>query len=344
MNSKAPLTVNLLSESEGFEAQGVHTAFVDMVAALKSRKDVNVLTNSREVCSLLHAHTFGPLYWMRRGPYRGRRIMTAHVVPGSFIGSLALAKYWAPISDWYLKFSYNSADLVLCVAPQVKRDLEKIGVSTRMEVLTNPVNGDRFFPSSRARIQGRRLLKLAPKDKVCLCVGQIQPRKGVAEFIEAARRLPEFKFVWLGGRPFKRLTADFDALNQKMAAAPKNVIFAGVFKLDAMASLYNAADLFFFPSYQENCALAINEAMACGIPMLLRDNPEYLELYGPHYLKAMDASGYATQIRRIFSKPSLRRSYRLKSLRSAKRFSVTAFTEKLVGLYKSLLLSSQGTP
>src|SRR6185369_13775498 len=96
MKSKHPISVNILSESEGFEAQGVHTAFVDMVAALKTRKDVRVLTNSSERCDLLHAHTFGPRYWMRRGPYKGRRIMTAHVVPGSFIGSLALAKYWAP--------------------------------------------------------------------------------------------------------------------------------------------------------------------------------------------------------------------------------------------------------
>ena len=61
-----------------------------------------------------------------------------------------------------------------------------------------------------------------------------------------------------------------------------------------MPYYYSAADLFFFPSWQENCALAINEAMACGIPMLLKDNIEYEPLYGKDsYLKATDAQGYA---------------------------------------------------
>jgi len=85
------LSVNILSESEGFEAQGVHTAFVDMVEALKKRDDIDVLVNSKEKAELLHAHTFGPRVLAAPGPYKGRRLLTAHVVPGSFIGSLALA-------------------------------------------------------------------------------------------------------------------------------------------------------------------------------------------------------------------------------------------------------------
>ncbi len=331
------LSVNILSESEGFEAQGVHTAFLDMVEALRARKDVEVLVNSSRRCSLLHAHTFGPRYWLRRGPYAGRRIMTAHVVPGSFIGSLALARYWAPLSDFYLKLAYNSADVVLCVAPQVARDLKAIGVRSRLEVLTNPVNAARFHPDPAKRAQGRRLLGLPEEAKVCLCVGQVQPRKGVAEFLETAALLPECRFVWLGGRPFGRLTADFGALNRRLAQAPTNAAFPGVFSLEQMPALYHAADLFFFPSYQENCALAINEAMACGIPMLLRDNPEHAELYGPSFLKALDAPGYAGQITAFFSDKDLREELKANSLAAARNFGVDRFTEKLVGIYKSLL-------
>jgi 1,2-diacylglycerol-3-alpha-glucose alpha-1,2-galactosyltransferase len=335
------LSVNILSESEGFEAQGVHTAFVDMVEALRQRDDIEVKVNSKERCDLLHAHTFGPRYWMRRGPYKGRRLMTAHVVPGSFIGSLALARYWAPVSDWYLKLAYNSADVVLCVAPQVKRDLEKIGVKARMEVLTNPVNEAHFFVSPGKRAEGRALLGLSMEAKVCLCVGQIQPRKGVAEFLDTATALPDVTFVWLGGRPFKRLTADFDALTTRIQAAPKNAFFAGVFKLEQMPALYSAADLFFFPSHQENCALAINEAMACGVPMLLRDNPEYPELYGEgSYLKALDAGGYASVIRNFFADGELKKTFASKSLECSKKFSVQTFSQRLMQIYQSLSKSS----
>ncbi|MES2200796.1 MAG: glycosyltransferase family 4 protein [candidate division FCPU426 bacterium] len=330
------IKVNIISESEGFKAQGVHTAFVDMVDAMSKMPGIEILVNSDQPCDILHAHTFGPRYWKLKRHYPGRRIMTAHVVPGSFIGSLALAKYWAPISDWYLKVAYNSAEVVLCVAPQVKRDLAAIGVKSRLEVLTNPVSTERFFPSPKLRTQGRRLLKLRSTEKICLSAGQIQPRKGVAEFIAAARALPEIQFVWLGGRPFKRLTAGFSELNKAMESAPANVHFAGVFELEQMPALYNAADLFFFPSYQENCALAINEAMACGIPMLLRDNPEYAELYGPCYLAAKDPAGYAAKITDFFKDGKLRASLRLRSSKAAERFNVKNFSEKLAGLYKDL--------
>ncbi len=331
------LSVNILSESEGFETQGVHTAFVDMVEALKKRDDIEVLVNSKEQCDVLHAHTFGPRYWLRRGPYKGRRLLTAHVVPGSFIGSLALAEYWAPLSDWYLKLAYNSADVVLCVAPQVKRELEKIGVTARMEVLTNPVNEARFSVSAEKRIEGRKLLGLSHDANVCVCVGQIQPRKGVAEFLGTAAASPDVTFIWLGGRPFKRLTADFNALNTKLANAPENALFPGVFTLGQMPALYSAADLFFFPSFQENCALAINEAMACGVPMLLRDNPEYPELYGKeNFLKAIDVKGYSDEISRFFSDGQMRSDYSRKSVEVAKKFSMTAFSEGLMRIYRSL--------
>ncbi len=68
-----PIRINIVSESGNFEAQGVHTAFVDMVEALKKRPEVEVLvSNSKEQADILHAHTFGPAYWTKRHHYKGR--------------------------------------------------------------------------------------------------------------------------------------------------------------------------------------------------------------------------------------------------------------------------------
>jgi 1,2-diacylglycerol-3-alpha-glucose alpha-1,2-galactosyltransferase len=333
-----PIRVNIISESGNFEAQGVHTAFVDMVGALKKRPEVEVLVNSTERADILHAHTFGPSYWLKRHRYKGRRVMTAHVIPASFKGSLVGWRLWMPLAEMYLNRAYNSAEVVLAVAPHVKTDLQRIGVKTRIEVLTNPVNVERFHLDPARRVVGRKRLGIAADAKVAVCVGQVQPRKGVSEFIDAAKLCPDVTFLWYGGRPFGRLTDSVKALDQQIATAPANVRFAGTVTLDDMPYVYSASDLLFFPSWQENCALAINEAMACGIPMLLKDNPEYPPLYGAeNYLKASDPAAYAAQIRRLFEDPALYADLSRRSVEVASHFSVVKYADFLVGLYQGLM-------
>jgi 1,2-diacylglycerol-3-alpha-glucose alpha-1,2-galactosyltransferase len=333
-----PIRVNIISESGGFEAQGVHTAFVDMVGALKKRPEVEVLVNSKERADILHAHTFGPAYWLKRHRYKGRRVMTAHVIPDSFKGSLVGWRLWMPLAERYLNWAYDSAEVVLAVAPHVKTDLERIKVRTRIEVLTNPVNVERFYVDPARRVEGRRRLGIAADAKVAVCVGQVQPRKGVSEFIETAKLCADVQFLWYGGRPFGGLTDSVKALDHQIAAAPSNVKFAGTVKLDEMPYVYSAADLLFFPSWQENCALAINEAMACGIPMLLKDNPEYPPLYGAeNYLKATEPAAYAVEIHRLFADPALYADLSRRSVEVASHFSVTKYADFLVKLYQGLM-------
>ncbi len=335
------IRVNVISESGGFEAQGVHTAFVDMVEALKGRPEVEILVNSRERADVLHAHTFGPRYWLARGGYRGRRVMTAHVIPDSFKGSLALWRWWMPLAKAYLRAAYSSADVVLAVAPHVKADLEGLGVRSRIEVLTNPVNGRRFRRDASLRARGRGLLGLGDGELAALGVGQVQPRKGVAEFIETARLRPDWRFFWLGGRPFGRLTDSVHGLDRAIAAAPPNVRFVGTVPLESMPALYSAADAFLFPSWQENCALAINEAMACGVPLVLRDNPEYPALYGEgNYLKALSPGGFAEALAALGADPELRRRLSGAGLEVAGRFDVGAYADFLVRLYRGLAARS----
>lgn len=56
--------------------------------------------------------------------------------------------------------------------------------------------------------------------------------------------------------------------------------------LSEMPMMYAAADLFLFPSYQENCPLAPLEAAAAGLPVVFRDIAEYDSLFKGTYLNA----------------------------------------------------------
>jgi 1,2-diacylglycerol-3-alpha-glucose alpha-1,2-galactosyltransferase len=340
--TEKPFRINVVSESQYFgQGQGVHTAFMDTVEMLRKQPGVEVLVNSTEACDVMHAHTLGPLYWALAPRYRHRRLLSAHVVPASMEGSLVGWKLWGGAFARFLKTAYNSADVVIAVAPAVQRTLKALGVRSRQVVITNPVNLKKFRPSRELRASGRRLLGLKAGDKVALCVGQIQPRKGVEDFVRAAEKNPGVQFVWVGGRPFSVMTDAYAAMNRLVEGARPNVHFKGLYPLERMPEIYNAADLFYFPSFQENCALAIAEAAACGLPLLLRELPDYRELYGRHFLGAEDQADFALTIRRFFAQAGKRAAWRRSSLAMVKRFDVQALGDNLLETYRAVLKRSE---
>src|SRR5207253_2698607 len=101
------------------------------------------------------------------------------------------------------------------VSPMVKQKLIALGVTKRIEIFPNPIDTDSFRPDRELRTRGRTLLGLSDKQFVIMGSGQVQPRKGISDFIKLAQMLPEFEFVWVGGKPFKNITAndaEMDAL------------------------------------------------------------------------------------------------------------------------------------
>jgi 1,2-diacylglycerol-3-alpha-glucose alpha-1,2-galactosyltransferase len=123
------------------------------------------------------------------------------------------------------------------------------------------------------------MLGLDENDIVILGVVQLEERKGAKDFIDLGEAIPNAKFRWVGGRPFGIFTEGIKRINELIERASKHIRFAGMFELTAMPAIYAAADIFLFPSYQENCPLAPLEAAARGMPVIYRDLKEYTLLY-----------------------------------------------------------------
>ncbi|MEN3012520.1 MAG: glycosyltransferase, partial [Dictyoglomus thermophilum] len=232
---------------------------------------------------------------------------------------------------------YNLADMVVAVSPKVKEELEEIGVKAPIVFVPNPVNLERFYKSQELRMEGRRRLGLSEEDFVAICSGQIQPRKGVDTFLEIANSLPFIKFVWVGGQPFSVLTAGYIEMNEKIKKAPPNVIFTGLIPYEEMPIYLNAADIFFFPSYQENFPMAVLEAASCGLPLLLRDNPEYREPYRDWYIPAKNDEEFKNYILKLYQDLSFREEYQKRALRLAKEYNAENVANMMVEVYKEIL-------
>ena len=126
------MKVNLVSESTfTTKEHGVHSAFLQTKRMLEEQ-GLDVLVNSFGKADITHIHTVGP-YSLTHLLKNKKVVVSAHVIPNSFIGSLIFANYWLPAAKVYLKFFYNKADLVLAVAPKVKGELLELGVKTKIE-------------------------------------------------------------------------------------------------------------------------------------------------------------------------------------------------------------------
>jgi 1,2-diacylglycerol-3-alpha-glucose alpha-1,2-galactosyltransferase len=329
------LTVNMVSETEfSVKAHGVHTAYLNISNMLR-RAGVEVLINSSKKAQLTHIQTIGS-YGLFKLLTNKPTVVSAHVVPQSFIGSLIAAKYWYWEAKKYLSFFYNRANLVLAVAPKVRDQLLEIGVKRRIEFFPNPVDEKVFYPSKDFRQQGREKLNIGTEELVILGVGQAQPRKGIVDFINVARDLPHIRFVWVGGQPFKNFTADAEKINHILDSKPANVEIVDNVNYSEMNLVYNAADIFFLPSYQENAPMAVIEAAACGLPVLLRDIDEYKLLYKDNYLAGQNETfgeiiNRLTKDRSFFEKSSQEASV------LAKKFSFATLGTQLIKLYREIL-------
>ncbi|MBS3787311.1 glycosyltransferase family 4 protein [Candidatus Bipolaricaulota bacterium] len=338
MRNKKGRNLQVNVELEGFvgTANGVWTAYRETLKVLRETSNVQLVRSSNKRADIVHFHSIGPKYIWAAHKNQGKTIVSAHVVPRSFVGSIVAGNLWKPLGTKYLRYVYNLADLVLAVSPFVKDTLYSIGVESPVKVLPNCVDTDKFYPDPDLGSEIRNDVNLKPDSKIVMAVGQLQPRKGLEDFLKVAERSKDYEFVWVGGHIYGPLSAASSQMDKMIENAPENVIFPGVIPYEKMSNYYNAADLFFLPSYQENFPFVILEAAACGLPIMLRDIPEYEAILSDNYLKGKSVEEFAENIKRSLENKRMYKDYRERSLEVAKQYDHDSYLENLLDHYYEL--------
>jgi 1,2-diacylglycerol-3-alpha-glucose alpha-1,2-galactosyltransferase len=332
------MIIHVVSETQFImKATGVHTAFMEHIELLKEKNDIEVVVNDEGTGDIFHGHTYGLYYLWKGRKYKGRRVFTAHVIPDSIKGSLPLWWLFMPFIRVGLKIVYSYADICIAVSPMVEKAIIATGAKTKIVKIYNPVNIDRWKRTEENRKKGRQMLKLSENEFVVLGVGQLTARKGIEDFLDIAEAIPEVKFVWAGGRPFKGFTEGIKRINKRLDNAGKNVINTGQINLEDMPKIYAAADLMLFPSYQENCPLAPIEAAACGMPVIYRDIEEYRSLYENPYISAGGIEEFIALTKRMIEDNQFYNKGLKISEQLLKQFDKDIIRKKLISIYQSLL-------
>lgn len=243
------------------------------------------------------------------------------------------------------------AQKMVAITQSVREEYRALGIADNVIYdVPNGVALDRFsIAVDRAEI--RKNLGIKPSDFLILCVGRNHPKKNYKTLIKAGMHLREagasdFKILCVG-KGCQNLQKDVDEAGLAAHVILKEQISAGaqdgLSKQDlparSLVELYKASDLFAFPSITETFGIAIVEAMAAGLPVIVgnsegcRDiveNGEFGVMVDP-----LDDVALSGAIQRLMTDQSLRKVYQEKSLLRVNNFNWDTIVKRYIELYSS---------
>jgi len=261
-----------------------------------------------------------------RGPDAARMITTIHDIiplvfregyPGEVLENL----------ENNIKRVLRESVLILADSRHTKKDLEerfspapgKIHVlyPGRDESLKPVDNRDKFLAYLKKEYGIDR--------EFILFTGTIEKRKNVKGLLEAFfdlkrdKRIPHILVItgmrgW-GGEPALDLLNASDLKDE--------VRMAGYVRREDLIALYNASDLFVYPSFYEGFGLPILEAFSCGVPVITASTTSCGEIAGgaAYTIDPNDIDSLKEGICRMLNDKTLRSNLKAKGLERVKAFS-----------------------
>ena len=237
-------------------------------------EDIPAAGDAAKNC-VVHLNTVLPdtRFAAARARARGCKVIYyGHSTLEDFKNSFTGSNLVAPLFKKWICSCYNSGDVIITPSAYSKKILEGYGLKKPIYALSNGIDTGFFAPSAQRAARFRAKYQLAPEQKCVISVGHWMVRKGLPDFVELARRMPEVRFLWFGYTDAALLTAE---IKTAMDHAPANLTFAGFADAEDLCDAYCGADAFAFLSHEETEGIVVLEALACGTPTLLRDIPVY---------------------------------------------------------------------
>ncbi|GAA4753507.1 glycosyltransferase family 4 protein [Flavisolibacter ginsenosidimutans] len=169
-----------------------------------------------------------------------------------------------------LTYVYSFVDHVLYVGANNKKYYLAHGLKeSQLHLAPHAIDNDRF--GAREYLEKAKLwraaLGIGDEKFVILYAGKLEERKNPMAVLDLAAQIVsnDYRFLVVGNGP----------LEQEMkarAANDKRIVFIDFQNQQAMPAVYRLGDALFMPSRSETWGLGANEAMACGLPVLLSSN------------------------------------------------------------------------
>ncbi len=173
----------------------------------------------------------------------------------------------------------NGAGAIHAITDAEKEQVQKLGFETPVVVTPNGVEQSRFeaLPSPQRLI--RRFPKLKGK-RVILFLGRLHPKKGLdilaRSFSTVARHFEDAVLLIVGPDKFGT-RENMEAILRSKGLLDRT-LFTGLLTGEDKLAAMSCADLFVLPSHSDVLGIAVLEAMAARLPVIITKGCEFPEV------------------------------------------------------------------
>lgn len=221
-------------------------------------------------------------------------------------------------------FVLNTAKKVICVHNSVANYAKKNGAKN-VQVIYNRVNLNQFSPNLEKALNFKK--------PVIIYVARLSKRKNQECIIRAIKNLDVILLLIGDGPDYEWLVK----LAEDLGCSNK-VKFVKSVPNSKIQNYYASADIFAAPVKDRGIGIPFLEAMATGLPAIIRKIPdEEEELEEAAYMVENNPQVFSTAIQEILRNSKLRNELHEKSLQMAKRLNGDEMEKRELRVYQTLL-------
>jgi glycosyltransferase involved in cell wall biosynthesis len=274
---------------------------------------------------LVHVHLFPAQLWAVLAVGRAGKplplLVTEH---GS---SNYRRRWWLRRLDRWMYARYQA---VACNSEATVRELVAWvpGVAPKVRLIPNGIPLQEFETAPPADLP-----RLANAARKLLFVGRMEPPKDHATLLRALAEVPDAQLLLVGDGPARRA---LEELARKLGVAAR-VRFLG--RRDDVPQLLKASDVYVHSSGFEGFGMAVCEAMAAGLPVVVSNVSGLAQLVsGAGVLfPGGDHEALARELRALLASPERRAALGAAARERAQLFSIDRTVDGYVKLYDEML-------
>lgn len=267
--------------------------------------NVEYTTNPNDEYDILHINTYFPKSYLlaKKAKKKGKKIVYhAHSTEEDYKNGFIFSKQTSKLFKKWLIKCYGLGDVIVTPTLYSKKLLQgyKGLENKKIYDISNGIELDFFKTDKKLGQEFRKKYGYKKEDKVIFGIGLYIERKGIVDFVELAKRMPEYKFIWFGYSP---LLASTKPVKEAVRTKLDNLTFAGYVEPKMIKAALNGGDLFLFPTLEETEGIPIIEACACRCNAIIRDIPIFDDWMqdGKNVYKAKDIDEFEKKIKLFFN-------------------------------------------
>jgi glycosyltransferase involved in cell wall biosynthesis len=267
---------------------------------------------------------FGANYFLPRlhGAIARRRVVTVHDLTYKRFPEL-LQKETLDNLNAHMPRELARADAVICVSESTRRDL----------LAFYDVDPSRIFAIHSGLGTSASPAPIDLPSRYLLFVSTIEPRKNLGVLLDA--------FAKLRGEGYDGSLVVVGKIGWKAREIAPRLREPGIVHLDyvdaaRLATVYQRAEVFVFPSIYEGFGFPLLEAMAFGVPAIAARSSSLPEIGGDAALYFSDFDELVSQLRRVTSDASLREELIARGRAQVAKFRWDVCAEQTLNVFRSV--------